>query len=482
MRAIRRYARFMAATAGATFAALALVAAPAAAQGSGAPVRVLNVAAPTVIDVAVNRALVLESAEVFAEVSVANPGIADVAALTNRSVYVLGKQSGRTTLTLLGPEGRLIANIDVRVAPDVEEFKARLQEILPDEPIEVRTASDGIVLSGTVSGAAKLDRAMALAQRYAPDRVTNMMSVGGARQIMLRVRFAEVQRNATKSLGFNWGFGATSGNWGFNVDTGDFVGAGNAPQAPGNTGLPGSYASGGPSEGTVRIGFAAGGIVANLAIDALEGKGVARTLAEPNLVSLSGDTASFLAGGEFPIPVPGEDGELTIEYKPFGVSLGFTPTVIDGDVINLVLEAESSAIDNSIVIQNQGISFTGFSTRRTRTTIELRDGQSFAIAGLLQDDFVDNAQQLPWVGDVPVLGALFRSADFQRRQTELVILVTAYLAAAATEPALALPTDRIRLPSERELFLLGQVELEPDPGVRSAASRNFEGTYGYVVE
>ncbi|MFO7854919.1 MAG: type II and III secretion system protein family protein [Paracoccaceae bacterium] len=482
MRAIRQYVRLMAATAGATFAVLALAALPAGAQGSGAPVRVLNVAEPTVIDVAVNRALVLEAAEAFAEVSVANPGIADVAALTNRSVYVLGKQAGRTTLTLLGPEGRLIANIDVRVAPDVEEFKARLQEILPDEPIEVRTASDGIVLSGTVSGAAKLDRAMALAQRYAPDRVTNMMSVGGARQIMLRVRFAEVQRNATKSLGFNWGFGATSGNWGFNVDTGDFAGTGNAPQAPGNTGLPDAFSSGGPTEGTVRIGFAAGGVVANLAIDALEGKGVARTLAEPNLVSLSGDTASFLAGGEFPIPVPGEEGELTIEFKPFGVSLGFTPTVVDGDVINLVLEAESSAIDNSIVIQNQGITFNGFSTRRTRTTIELRDGQSFAIAGLLQDDFVDNAQQLPWVGDVPVLGTLFRSADFQRRQTELVILVTAYLAAAATEAALELPTDRIRLPSERELFLLGKVELEPDPGVRSAASRNFEGTYGYVVE
>jgi len=482
MRAIRRYARFVAATAGATFAALALAAVPAAAQGSGAPVRVLNVAAPTVIDVAVNRALVLESAEVFAEVSVANPGIADVAALTNRSVYVLGKQSGRTTLTLLGPEGRLIANIDVRVAPDVEEFKARLQEILPDEPIEVRTASDGIVLSGTVFGRCEAGPGDGLAQRYAPDRVTNMMSVGGARQIMLRVRFAEVQRNATKSLGFNWGFGATSGNWGFNIDTGDFAGPGNAPQAPGNAGLPGPYVSGGPTEGTVRIGFAAGGVVANLAIDALEGKGVARTLAEPNLVSLSGDTASFLAGGEFPIPVPGEEGEVTIEYKPFGVSLGFTPTVIDGDVINLVLEAESSAIDNSIVIQNQGITFNGFSTRRTRTTIELRDGQSFAIAGLLQDDFVDNAQQLPWVGDVPVLGTLFRSADFRRRQTELVILVTAYLAAAATEPALELPTDRIRLPSERELFLLGQVELEPDPGVRSAASRNFEGTYGYVVE
>lgn len=482
LRVARRAAAAAAAAALALGAISAVVLSPAAAQTLGSPVRVIDVAAPTVIEVPVNRAIVLESAEPFAEVSVANPGIADVAALSNRSVYILGKQAGRTTLTLLGAAGRLIANVDVRITPDVEEFKARLREILPGEPIEVRTAADGIVLSGIVSGAAKVARAVELAERYAPERVTNMMSVGGARQVMLRVRFAEVQRNASKSLGFNWGFGITTGNWGFDGETGDFLNADNSPGRPGDAGIGAPYTVVNPSEGAVRIGFAAGGVIANLTIDALEGKGVARTLAEPNLVALSGDTASFLAGGEYPIPVFSGDQGLTIEYRPFGVSLAFTPTVVDGDVINLVLDAESSAIDNAIVIENEGVSFNGFSTRRARTTIELRDGQAFAIAGLLQEEFVDNASQLPWIGDVPVLGTLFRSADFRRRQTELVILVTAYLAAPNTEDALSLPTDRVRIPNERDLFLMGRVELEPNPALRSAASRDFQGPYGYVLD
>ena len=481
----RRPRRLVRLAAALTVPALAaFVPAPAAAQTGAAAVRVLDVAAPTVVEVSVNRAVVLEAAEPFAEVSVANPNIADVAALSNRSVYVLGKQAGRTTLTLLGPGGRLIANVDVRIGPDIEEFKARLREILPGEEVEVRTAADGIVLSGNVSSAARATKAVELANLYSPERVTNMLNVAGAQQVLLRVRFAEVQRNASKALGFNWGLGfSTNGALGGDIATGDFLDAENSPAPQGRRGLDGPYTTVNPTEGAIRLGLTTGGLIANLTIDALEGKGAARTLAEPNLVALSGDTASFLAGGEFPVPVfSGEEGGLTIEYKPFGVSLGFTPTVLEGDAVNLVLEAESSAIDNTVVIENQGISYNGFSTRRARTTVELRDGQSFAIAGLLQDEFVDNAQQLPWVGDVPVLGTLFRSADFQRRQTELVILVTVFLVAPASEETLELPTDRIRVPSERELFLLGRVESAPDPGLRSAASKAFEGAYGYVLD
>ncbi len=260
-------------------------------------------------------------------------------------------------------------------------------------------------------------------------------------------------------------------------------GAENVRGVPTQRGLSTPYAASNPAEGIMRIGYAAGGIVANLAIDALESKGFARTLAEPNLVALSGDDASFLAGGEYPVPVySAEDGNLSVDYRPFGVSLGFTPTVVSADVINLELEAESSAIDTSIVIANNGVQFNGFSTRRAKTTIELKDGESFAIAGLLQDEFVDNANQLPWVGDVPILGTLFRSADFQRRQTELVIIVTAYLISPVTEDAIELPTDRIRLPSEEDLFLLGKLGHAADPVIRSVAGREFEGAYGYVVE
>ena len=451
----------------------AVLFAPAWAQ---APViRVLEGASAPDVSVPVNRAVVIEAAEAFAEVSVANPGIADVAALSNRTVYILGKQAGRTTLTLLGPGGRLIANVAVRVGPDLAEFKERLRDILPGEEVQVRSAADGIVLSGTVSSAAGAARALELAERYAPGRVSNMLSVAGTQQVLLRVRFAEVQRNASKELGFNWGFGYGSGNFRSRGETGDFLTGDNAPLQP--------YVPSGTTEGILGIGINAGGFVAELTIDALENKGFARTLAEPNLVALSGDTASFLAGGEYPIPVfGGNDGQLTVEYRPFGVSLGFTPTVVGEDTINLALEAESSAIDSSIVIQNQGITFNGFSTRRASTTIELKDGESFAMAGLLQDEFFDSAAQIPWIGDVPILGTLFRSSDFQRRQTELVIIVTAYLVTPASDEVLAMPTDRVRIPSERELFLLGGVEQAADPVLRAVAGREFEGPFGYVVE
>ncbi len=462
-------------------AALMAVIAVGRAEAQSGVLKVARGAAARDVAVDVNRAVVLEAAEAFAEVSVANPGIADVAALSNKSIYILGKKSGRTTLTLLGAGGRLIANVTVRVAPDLAEFKTRLKEILPGEPIEVRTANDGVVLSGVVSGVGRLARAVELAERYAPGRVTNMMSVGGTQQVMLKVRFAEVQRNATKELGFNWALGLSSGNFGGDFGSGDFLAPGNVPGRPsGSGGLTPGYTSGSNSDGIIRLGFAAGGFVANLAIDALEGKGVARTLAEPNLVALSGDAATFLAGGEYPIPVQNDQGSVSVEYRPFGVSLGFTPTVVDDDLINLQMSAESSAIDNSIVVQSAGFTYNGFSTRRTETTIELRDGESFAIAGLLQDDFIDNASQIPWIGDVPVIGTLFRSTDFQRRQTELVIIVTAHLVAPTSEDALNLPTDRITIPSESELFLYGKVE--GDPATREVAGQNFEGAYGYVME
>ncbi|MEM6439392.1 MAG: type II and III secretion system protein family protein [Pseudomonadota bacterium] len=461
-------------------AVLAAALATAPAQGQDL-VRVVDATSPSEVTVSVNRAIVLEAGEPFAEVSVANPGIADVAALSNQSVYVLGKQPGRTTLTLLGAGGRLLANISVRVQPDLQEFKTRLQEILPGERIEVRNAADGIVLSGTVSSAAQLGRAVELASRYAPGRVTNMVGVAGTQQVLLRVRFAEVQRNAAKSLGFNWQVGAQVGNWGINTATGDQIGLTPPAVGPGGFEPPRGPAS--SSQGLMRLGFAAGGVVANLAIDALESKGAARTLAEPNLVALSGDTASFLAGGEYPIPVAeAETGAISVEYRPFGISLGFTPTVVEEDVINLQIVAESSAIDQSIVIQSGGVTFNGFATRRANTTIELRDGQSFAIAGLLQETFVDSAAQLPWISEVPVLGTLFRSAEFQRNQTELVILVSAFLVNPASEAAFELPTDRIRLPNERELFLLGRVELESNSALRSAAASDFEGAFGYVVD
>jgi len=210
-----------------------------------------------------------------------------------------------------------------------------------------------------------------------------------------------------------------------------------------------------------------------------------RTLAEPNLTALSGQEAKFLAGGEYPVPGESDGGGVTIEYKPFGVELNFTPRVIDEDVINLEMVAAVSSIDPSNGININGFTVDSFQRRETSTTVEMRDGESFAIAGLLQDDFTDLNGQVPWLGDVPVLGSLFRSAEYARRQTELVIIVTPHLVTPTRGEALALPTDRVRPPTERELFLFGRVAAENAPtqgGAGEVARQDFSGSYGYVLE
>jgi len=429
--------------------------------------KIMNAPQADTLEVPMNRAVVVESDVPFAELSIANPGIADISTLSDRTVYILGKAPGRTTLTLLGADGRLIMNVDVAVTPDVQEFKERLRQILPGEQIEVRTANDGIVLSGTVSSIARLDRALDLARRYAGDRVSNLMTVGGTQQVMLKVRFAEMQRSVSKQL---------SGSIGF-IDT-DAIGAAGNIDAVNSFINNRSFVT--EATGAMGIGFNAGGVEFGVLLEALESKGMVRTLAEPNLTALSGQEASFLAGGEYPIPVVGDEGSISIEYKPFGVQLGFIPRVVDGDVINLAITAAVSGIDTTLTVQNAGFSVNAFKRREAQTTVEMRDGESFAIAGLLQDDFTDINGQVPWLGDIPVLGALFRSADYQRAQSELVIIVTPHLVTPTRGEALALPTDRVRLPTEADLFLRGKTYSTGPAG--EVARQDFTGSYGYVME
>ncbi|QIE45604.1 type II and III secretion system protein family protein [Pseudohalocynthiibacter aestuariivivens] len=437
------------------------------------------------LSVAMNRAVVVESDVPFAELSIANPSIADFSTLSDRTIYVLGKSPGRTTLTLLDENGRLITNVEVRVSADVSEFKERLRQILPNERIEVRTANDGIVLSGTVSSTPRMQRALDLAERYAPERVSNLMSVSGKQQVMLKVRFAEMQRTVAKSLSTSLSVdGLSTGGLGVGASTNN-AGASNANIAGV---VPGTGPNGSANNGAVFFGFNAGSAQIGILMQALESKGVVRTLAEPNLTALSGQEAKFLAGGEYPIPIAQDNSTITVEYKPFGVELNFVPRVLDDDVINLEIAAAVSALDPNNGITIGGVnSFTinAFRRRDASTTIAMRDGESFAIAGLLQDDFQDTNGQIPWIGDIPILGALFRSADYQRSQTELVIIVTAHLVTPTKGEALALPTDRVRLPSEADLFLNGRVarNVGPDTGpTGEVAKQDFSGSYGYVMD
>ncbi len=442
------------------------------AQAQG--LRVVEGESTGTLRVPMNRAVVVEADMLFAELSVANPLIADIATLSERSIYVLGRAPGRTTMTLLGADGSLIANVEIQVIPDVAELRERLAEIIPGEPVEVRTANDGIVLSGTVSSALAIDRAMELASRYGA--VSNLMMVGGQQQVMLQVRFSEMQRTVRQELSTSLGIGASSGDFGMTVGGGNLSGGSSGFGS--GTDLPGGLAG---RNGGLGVSFSAGGLQLSILLEALEANGMVRTLAEPNLTALSGATATFLAGGEFPVPTESESGGTTIEFKPFGVQLSFTPTVIDDDIINLSLNAEISSIGEIIAATGA----PAVNTRSASTVVEMRDGESFAIAGLLQDDFRNSVGQVPWLGDLPILGALFRSASYQRSQSELVLIVTAHLVSPVRGEALSLPSDRIRIPTEDELFFMGQVTGRgPAAGTAAGevAQQDFSGSYGYVLD
>ncbi len=460
----------------ATLLGLSLVVSPIGGAAWAENLRVVKKGTAESLDVPVNRAIVVESEQPFADISIANAGIADISTLSDRTIYVLGRAPGMTTLTLFDGAGNLITNVRVRVSPDVTEFKERLRQILPNERIEVRTANDGIVLSGTVSSSAKLARALELAERYAPERVSNLMNVGGVQQVMLKVRFAEMNRSVAKNLSASLGFGGGDTTAGFNTLNN---------QGALNNALANNIPFVQTNSGAILFGFGAGSTQVRLLLEALETKGLVRSLAEPNLSALSGQEAEFLAGGEVPIPVPQGDGVVAIEYRQFGVQLLFVPRVVDGNLINLELGASVSSIDQSANFTINGDNVPSFITRQTRTTIELRDGESFAIAGLIQDDFTDLNSQVPWLGDVPVLGALFRSAQYQRDQSELIIIITAHLVSPTRGEALALPTDRVKPPSEFDLFVNGKVARTERAGNGAAsevARQDFGTSYGYVLD
>jgi pilus assembly protein CpaC len=420
------------------------------------------------LDVPVNKSQVVRADRPYAKALIGNPEIADIVPISDTSVYVLGKKAGTTSLTLYDRRNRLIAVLDVVVGPDVLTLKRQLSELIPADAVSARISNDSVVLEGMVSNAVVADRAVQLAETYAPGKVVNLLSLGSAQQVMLEVRFAEVKRSALKQLGVSWFVKSDAGKFGG-------VTGGNASQVPGNADLdqlPGTLTRGAiaGSFGIISRTFRAFGENFNVTLDALERKGAITTLAEPTLVALSGETASFLAGGEFPIPVAqnvtGGSSAITVEFKPFGVSLAFTPTVLADGVINMVVQPEVSSIDPSASVVINNLTVPGLQTRRAKTVIEIRDGESFAMAGLIRKDFQDTIRQVPLLGSLPIIGTLFRSTGFQNEQTELVIIVTPRLVQPVRAGALKAPTDRIGPPNEANLFLNGQT----DTGVPPAAT------------
>ena len=386
------------------------------------------------LEVRRGKSAVVEADAAFATIVVADPEIAEAMATSNRSFFLRGKKPGSTTVLVYNAAGAIAELIEIEVLLGLEELRGDLKRLLPGEPIEVYPVHDGVFLDGRVTTAAAAEMALQLAERHVPGGVANGLSVGQSQQVMLEVRFLEASRSAIREIGF-----------GNSIDANDFQTS------------TGSGTVSGLAEKTVALFTNVGGENIDIQIRALEEKGVIRTLAEPNLVALSGDTASFLAGGEFPIPVGARDNEITIEFKKFGVSLDFTPTVLGDGLVNLRVRPEVSSIDRANGIRASNIEIPGISVRRADTTVELHDGQAFAVAGLLQNNYSNDVRQTPWLGNVPVLGSLFSSKRFQRNESELVIIITPRLVQPAPHPdQLTSPLDAFAEPSETDFFFLGK--------------------------
>jgi pilus assembly protein CpaC len=380
----------------------------------------------------------------FTDIVVGNPDIADVTALTDKTLSILGKKLGTTRVSIYGPDRKLIGVFDVEVSYDVSTLAIELARRFPSSKLRVQSVNGRILMSGTAIDGVVLDQALTIARQFGPE-VINSVEVMQPQQVMLEVRFVEASRQAGRELGVQWNVTPRPGHAeSFISNVGDQVPAGRLPVQPWFPGQPISSqasptgvseaAAGVIGTATNPFGFIAGNMIAKglnieVALNALEERGLARRLAEPNLVALSGDTANFLAGGEYPIPIPGAfAGSIVVDYKKYGVSLAFTPTVLKGSLINLKIEPEVSQLDPSHnVTIGQGIVVPALTVRRASSTIELKDGQSFVLAGLLQNELSTAQQQLPWIGDVPVLGALFSSKAYQKNETDLVIIVTPHL-------------------------------------------------------
>jgi len=432
----------------------------------------------------------------FVDLQVGDPEVADVNPLTDKSLTILGRKSGTTRVTAYGENKKLIGVFDVEVTHDTTMVASTLAKRFPYAKIKVTSVNGRIMLTGSSPDAVTLDKAVTIARQFGPD-VINSVQVMQPQQVMLEVRFIEANRQAGRELGVQWNSFSKSGRFLGNV--GDRIDSDKLPWTPAgnNTFKNPGVDSGGVNDanilrsavtaagvlsGTAPFGFLvgrllAGGLSTDVLINALEQKGMARSLAEPNLVALSGDTASFLAGGEFPIPVPGSLGSIGIEYKRYGVGLAFTPTVLSDGLINMKIEPEVSQLDTSHPVQVAGISVPPLIVRRASTTVELRDGQSFVIGGLLLSQGQTAQQQLPWLGDIPVLGALFSSKAYQKQETDLAIIVTPRLVRPMRPgDPIKTPLDNTMPPNDVDFFLMGKPEVTPAMAkVAAGADRPMTG-------
>ena len=438
------------------------------------------------------KSKVLDLPVAIKRASLANPEVADTVVLSPTQLYLTGKMTGITNLTLWNESGKMMGMYDVIIAPDLSRLKEDLHKTLPEEKgILVTSSHDHITLSGTASNANSLSRALSIAEAYAPKKVVNAMQIGGVRQVMLEVRVAEMNRELIKRLGINFNV-IGSNEFGVSLLGGltSLIGFTN----PGVGGGAATVTTGVTQAIQGVFGFDTGSLSWTGFIDALKEENLLKVLAKPTLVALNGQEAAFLAGGEFPIPVPQTFGLVTIQFKKFGVGLVFTPYIMDSKHISLNVAPEVSELDFTNALRTQGFTIPAITTRRATTTIELADGQSFAIGGLMRDNVRESVKKVPFLGEIPILGALFRSSSFQKNESELLIIVTPHLVKPLDMTAQTLPTDYYVEPNDFEFYFMGFPEkggFGGKVGLRSPAAEvlsnrvaklsALEGQVGHIV-
>lgn len=461
---------------------------------------------PATVRIPLNKSRVVTVNRNIKKVSVGSPKVADILILRSRQVYVVGKSLGTTNVVLWNRRGQIIDAFNVEVTHDLPSLKAKLHELMPDEQVSVYSSQGSLVLSGQVSDAQKVDTAVRVARSFlgnnagnADEHLVNLLQVGGSQQVMLEVQVAEVSRDFLKRIGAK--FEAVNAN---SLLT---IGAGNngTALAPSGAFVPGggfdTITGGLPATQILRApmtfettglfaSFLDGDTLFDLVIDAAQENNLAKVLAEPTLTTLTGQEATFHAGGEFPIPVgSGQDNGIKIEFKEFGVSLGFLPTVLDSNMISLKLNIKVSELSNqnSIALEVPDTTATFFinalTSRSASSTVELANGQTIGVAGLINETLRERVDKFPGLGDLPILGNLFRSQEFIKGKTELVILVTPHFAKPVDRNQFTLPTDYFVEPSDLEFYLLGYTEgrREPGTGTKSVQQGSVKGQFGHEL-
>ncbi|MTI43917.1 type II and III secretion system protein family protein [Roseibium hamelinense] len=423
-----------------------------------------------VVSVGIGRSTVVDLAEEVADVFVSNPEVADAVVRSSHRVIILGNAAGQATVVLFSRSGRELASFNLRVEPDTSDLSAIIQRMLPRANVTAESINGNIILSGTASSTADAQRAADIAARFAgegvsPTSILNMIAVKDQDQIHLKVTVAEVERSIIKQLGVNLNGTVGFGNYsaGFN----------NSSNFPVNSSIVNQAVGGGT--------FLSGDTNITASIEALQRDGVIRTLAEPTLTAISGENASFLAGGEFPIPISQDDGEVTVEFKKFGVGLDFTPIVLSGGRISLRVKTEVSELSNEGAVSAGGITISALKVRRAESTLELPSGGTLVMAGLLQESYTQSLDGVPGLMQLPVLGALFKSRDFLRQQTELAVFVTPYVVSPIAASEMTRPDQNLMPPTDAETVFLNRLNkifrTSTDPGTEP-----YHGEVGFIYK